>query len=162
MAISANTALFSLLGTNYGGDGRTTFALPDLRGRVMVGQGQGPGRSNYVIGSAGGTETTTLTVPNLPAHNHPASLSGTSVTVKASAAAGTSPGPSSRGNVLGASSSGNLYNGSAPDTDLNVGGSVAGTVTVGNTGGNIPFNNMQPYLAVNMCIATVGIFPSRN
>lgn len=163
MAISANTALFSLLGTTYGGDGRSTFALPDLRGRVMVGMGQGPGGSNYVIGSAGGSETTTLTTSNLPAHNHPASFGGSSVTVKASSTAGSSPSPSSRGNVLGSLTTGSLYNNSTPDVALNVGtDGVTGTVTVGNAGSNVAFNNMQPFLTVNLCIATVGIFPSRN
>ena len=71
LSIAQNTALFSLLGTTYGGDGRTTFALPDLRGRVPVGQGQGPGLSNYDLGEVSGTESTTLLVTNLPQHNHP-------------------------------------------------------------------------------------------
>ncbi len=163
LPISQNTALFSLLGTIYGGDGRTTFALPDLRGRVMIGFGQGPGLSNHPIGQKSGAENTTLTVTNLPAHNHQASLSGSSVTLKASSSAGTSPAPSSRSNVLSAATSGNIYTNKTPDVDLNVGNDVAsGSVTIGNTGGNIPFNNMQPYLAINVCIALVGIFPSRN
>lgn len=163
LAISQNTALFSLLGTMYGGDGRTTFGLPDLRGRVIVGYGNGPGLTPNTIGAKGGTETTTLNVTNLPSHTHQANLSGSSVTIKASSSAGTSPAPSSRSNVLSAATSGNIYTNNTPDVDLNVGNDVSsGNITIGNTGGNIPFNNMQPYQVVNVSIALVGIFPSRS
>ncbi|RIJ46692.1 phage tail protein [Maribellus luteus] len=163
ISISQNTALFSLLGTMFGGDGRTTFALPDLRGRVMVGYGDGPGLTSMRMGDKGGSENTTLTALNLPSHTHTANLTGSSVTIKASSAAGTSPAPSSRSNVLSAATSGNIYTNNTPDVNLNVGNDVSsGNITIGNTGGSIPFNNMQPYQVVNLCIAMVGIFPSRN
>ncbi|MFV0590490.1 MAG: phage tail protein [Draconibacterium sp.] len=163
LAISQNTALFSLLGTMFGGDGRTTFALPDLRGRVMVGYGNGPGLTPNTMGARGGNENTLLNVLNLPSHTHTANLSGSSVTIKASSAAGTSPSPSSRSNVLSAATSGNIYTNNAPDVNLNVGNDVSsGNITIGNTGGGSSFSNMQPYQVVNFSIATIGIFPSRN
>ena len=156
LAISTHTALFSLLGTIYGGDGRTTFALPDLRGRVATHMGNGPGLSSYRIGERGGTERNYLNVTQLPSHNH--------------SAAGTVKGffqpPSGGGNSnnpSGANFSGdtgaNIYTNQAATVNMaanNV------TVSVGNTGGNQPVGNIQPFLCINWCIALVGIFPSRS
>lgn len=141
MAISANSALFSLLGTTYGGDGRTTFALPDLRGRIPMHYGQGAGRTPFPIGAATGSESTTLTAANLP--NSP-------VTILASEEDATLSEP--EGNVLAA---GTFY---APGNT----GSVSLGGTSGGGGASIPFNNMQPSLAMNWCIATMGIYPSRS
>lgn len=146
LQISLNTALFSLIGTIYGGDGRTTFALPDLRGRAAIHLGQGPGLSNRPQGQVSGQETTILTAANLPAHTHPQLASG---------APGTTPDPTN--NVLG--------NAGFLDNDFNDGSS--GLVTMGNTGNNTggasqSFSNMPPYLVIRYCIALVGIFPSRN
>ena len=161
LPISSNTALFSLLGTTYGGDGRTTFALPDLRGRAPIGMGHGPGLSMRPQGSKGGTENTTLNVTNIPAHNH----STAPATVKASSEAATEQVPGTNGATTLAAPTANgrasqCYNNQNPDVTLNTG---AGTVlNTGNTGGNIPFNNMEPFIAMNYVIALNGIFPSRN
>lgn len=145
MAISQNTALFSILGTMYGGDGRTTFALPDLRGRVPIGMGSGPGLSSYTEGQMGGQETHTLLTTEMPAHTH-------AVAVAASNEANT---PQNRpgGNVLGAA---NIY-------DLPASADAAlGGVSCGPAGGGQPHENRQPYLAMNYIIALAGIFPSRS
>lgn len=149
MPISQNTALFSLLGTIYGGDGRTTFALPDLRGRVVIGPGRGPGMSDYQLGQRGGSETNTLIVSQMPSHNHTATLRAHNV-------AGTSDNPTNA--MLADFPDGTaIYSPGPGDVSMN-----ASSIQVANTGGNQPVNNMQPYLAVTTCIALQGIFPSRN
>jgi microcystin-dependent protein len=150
LAISQNQALFSILGTTYGGDGRTTFALPDLRGRVAISPGTGPGLPTYSLGQRGGTPTNTLNVTQLPSHNHVAAvnipISGDDGTTdEAGGLLSTTDGAK----VYGGAASGNYNGGNTP-------------VTVGNTGGNQPVNNMQPYLAVHYIIALQGIFPSRS
>ncbi|WP_066657560.1 MULTISPECIES: phage tail protein [unclassified Sphingomonas] len=169
LSIAQNTALFSLLGTTYGGNGQTTFALPDLRGRVAVGQGQGPGLSNNVIGQQSGAENTTLTTSNLPQHVH--SLSGVTGTLSAVDVKATQQSPTT-GAYLGRGTDG----ATAPDSIPRIyvpaatGGPatkvpLAGVNVAGNTaiaGGSIPFSTMQPYLVLNQCIALSGIFPSRN
>jgi microcystin-dependent protein len=152
-SISQNTALFSLLGTTYGGNGQTTFNLPDLRGRSMINPGQGPGLSNYVLGQAGGTENTTLISSNLPAHNHSLAVSDTKSTLQAPPAGGVfGRGADSAGTIVPLIY---LPAGTAPNVTL-------APTSVGLTGGNQPFNNLSPYLAVSIVIATQGIFPSRN
>jgi microcystin-dependent protein len=149
LSIAQNTALFSLLGTTYGGNGQTTFALPDLRGRVPVGSGQGPGLPNVVLGEMAGAPTHTLTIPEMPAHNHGAQSHGV-------AAGGNSTSP---GGATWATSTARdaVYSTAAPDSPM-----AANSVTVGIAGGSQPHNNMQPYLGMNYIIALVGIFPSRN
>ena len=145
LAISQNTALFSLLGTFYGGNGVQTFALPDLRSRVPLGMGQGPGLSNYNIGEVGGVEAVTLLASELPSHNHLASGS-------------TSKGDSlvPTGNIWSADAGGSApYSSGAPDGYLSPN-------AIGFTGGNQPHENRPPYLALNFSIAMVGIFPARN
>jgi microcystin-dependent protein len=142
LPIAQNTALFSLLGTTYGGDGRTTFALPDLRGRVPVHQGQGPGLSNYDLGEVLGAESVTLTTQQLPPHGH--GIQG--------AATAASKSPS--GAVPGYNDAGSSYG--PPD-----GTQMANTMCQ-PTGAGQPHENRQPTLAMNWCIATEGIFPSRN
>jgi microcystin-dependent protein len=142
LSISSNTALFSLLGTTYGGDGRTTFALPDLRGRVPVGQGQGPGLTNRTLGEVGGEEAVTLTVQQIAPHNHGIQASGS--------AASKSPA----GQVPAFTSAGSSY-GASDGTQM-----APGMAT--NTGGGQPHDNMPPYLGACYCIALVGIYPSRN
>ncbi|MDQ2771523.1 MAG: tail fiber protein [Bacteroidota bacterium] len=151
MSISQNTALFSLLGTTYGGDGRTTFGLPDLRSRFIVQPGQGPGLSNYVLGQMSGSESETLTTNEMPAHTHP--LSG--VTVNANSGAGSTAAPA--GNVL-ASNAGVQHYASAPDAQM-IAGSVAGTTT--SVGGGTAHANTMPSLGMYYVIATQGIFPQR-
>ena len=145
LPIAQNQALFSLLGTTYGGDGRTTFALPDLRGRVPVGFGQGPGLSNRVIGDQFGSELVTLNINQMPSHNH---------TVNAVTTEGNQNLPT---NSLPA-------NTKALDkeySDANANTTMKATM-VNPTGGNQPFGVSQPSLGVNFIIALQGIYPSRN
>lgn len=143
LAISQNTALFSLLGTIYGGDGRTTFALPDLRGRVPVGLGNGPGLFTYQQGQKTGSELNTLTISQLPSHNHSVSLPAKE---EADAEVPT-------GNVI----AGAGFDGFGTTSDTNM-----AALPVGNTGGNLPINNIQPVLGMRYIICLQGIFPSRN
>jgi microcystin-dependent protein len=178
LSIQQNSALFALLGTTYGGNGQTTFAVPDLRGAVPVGQGQGPGRSNYVQGVAGGSENVTLNNSQLPPHIHPATLkAGTvqapltgTITMQVSTNSGNgNPGNSS---LLG---SGEIFTSTIPNVVALNNKSISQNLTVDinpalnasvvtvqpNTGGGNPVPNMQPYLAIRYCIATQGIFPQR-
>jgi microcystin-dependent protein len=141
LPIAQNTALFSLLGTTYGGNGQTTFALPDLRSRVPVHFGQGPGLSSYDLGQSAGTETVTLTVQEIPAHQH---------TVNASTEEAAAGKPT---NSLCAS--GGFY-------EPTVSVQMSANMIPPSGGGNQPHPNIQPYLALNFCIALEGIFPSRN
>lgn len=160
LPIAQNTALFSLLGTIYGGDGRTTFALPDLRGRVPIGFGQGAGLTPYSQGTMGGTETVTLNQLQIPAHNHTALVNG-DVTVGVNS---SNPNQEdSDGHILGQSNGELIYNDAAAAPGEALGGVSHNLgVTIGNTGGNQAHNNMQPFLVVNWCIALQGIFPSRS
>lgn len=145
LPIAQNQALFSILGTTYGGDGRTTFALPDLRGRVAIHPGNGPGLSNYVQGSKGGTETNTLTIAQMPSHSH---------AVNAVAEDGNQSVPS--GNLpAGTKVLDKEYSDAAPNANMGAG-------MIGNSGGGQPVNNVQPYGTVNYIICLQGIFPSRN
>jgi microcystin-dependent protein len=144
LPINQNEALFVLLGTTYGGDGTTTFALPNLQSRVPIHQGQGAGLSAYVAGQAGGTETVTLTAMQMPSHSHG---------VKASSSAAASNTP--KGSALAQSAS-HIYT-AAPDTSTLMDANM-----ISHTGGNAPHDNIQPYLAVNFCIALTGIFPAQS
>jgi microcystin-dependent protein len=144
LSIPQNAALYSLLGTTYGGNGTTTFALPNLQSRVAIHMGQGTGLSQYFEGQVGGTENVTLNSNQMPQHSHP--LEGSS-----------SPGSASRpaGAVL-ARSPDDIYAASPDGTVLNAG-------AVGTSGGSQPFGILQPYLVLNFCIAIEGgIFPTRN
>jgi microcystin-dependent protein len=145
MPIAQNQALFAILGTTYGGDGVTTFALPDLRSRSPLHPGQGDGLSLYVLGQFAGAETVTLTVDQIPAHNH----------VAQAVIAGDQVTPA--GNIWAGDSSGSmaLYSNGAPDTQMN-------PAAIALSGGGQPHTNIQPYLAVNFIIAIQGLFPSRN
>lgn len=154
-AISENTALFSLYGTTYGGDGRTTFALPDLRGRVPVHTGQAPGLSNYPLGAAGGVESRTLTVAQMPPHAH-----GITAQLNASGAPGSAPTPA--GNLPALSTVGSIY-GTVPQGGATEPmASNAITVTESNTGGGQAVDIRQPFLTMRYCVVLQGIFPSRN
>lgn len=150
LPIAQFTLLFSLVGTTYGGDGRTTFGLPDLRGRAPIGVGHGPGLSDYRWGQKGGSENTTLTTNNLPAHNH-----AINAEVGVSTGNGTTDEPD--GNVL-AGTSGPTY-AAAASANGKLGGVSA---RAASTGGGQSINNMQPYLAMYYIIALEGIFPSRS
>ncbi len=151
LPISSNSALFAILGTNYGGDGRTTFGLPDLRGRVALHEGSGPGLTPRRLGEKSGSETNILSLQNLPSHNHTASGS-----VELGTAANQ---PSGTNNLLPVTTGSNFYSNTKGTTTLNTGSL---NVTVGNTGNSQSFNNMGPYLVVNYIIALQGTFPSRN
>lgn len=186
IGISQNTALFALLGTQFGGNGQTTFQLPNLGGRLAIGQGQSNGTSQYVMGEVGGVEHVTLTQSQMPQHTH---LAQTTVTPNSSGLAAATtinalaaptarvPGPANNLPTVGFDPSTNavMQNYAAPGNGTavtmnsgmattTISGSVTATAatTVQIAGGSLPFSVQQPYLAINYCIATVGIFPSRN
>jgi len=140
--------LFSLLGTTYGGDGRTTFALPDLRGRVQIGQGSGSGLTPRQMGDHGGEEAVTLTVDQMPSHSHPA---------LASSNTGTSDAPAGRvlANTAVGGEDPKIYSSATANVSM-------GPSAIGSVGGGKPQDNMPPFLTVNCIIALNGIFPSRN
>ena len=156
LAISSNTALFSLLGTTFGGDGRTNFALPDLRGRTAFGggMGSGPGLSPINQGQRGGLNRVTLTVLQIPSHNHTA----TGV-VRATSAAGNTEDPA--GNVLAQENREDQYRNGGQVPDVNMAADTV-NVTVNHNGGGQGHENMPPYLGLYHNIALQGIFPSRN
>jgi microcystin-dependent protein len=146
MPISQNTALFSLLGTTYGGDGKSTFALPDLQGRAPMHPGQGPGLSLHDLGEESGSETVTLLESEIPSHNH-------------ALMASTQPGEDAAPNpseALARSVGASLYQ-STTNTNL----VQLAFSAISPTGGDQPHNNMMPYLTFNFCIALQGVFPPR-
>ncbi len=155
LPINQNQALFSLLGTTYGGDGRTTFALPDLRSRNPIHAGRGPGLSDIKLGQRGGIETKTLTLLELPNHFHNAgSLTGQ---VQCNDEDGISNEPA--GKNIGNSTSGTPYNSDANNSIL---GKLSISGNTGAAGNNQPFNIRNPFLGINYIIAMQGTFPSRN
>lgn len=156
LPISQNQALFSLLGTIYGGDGRTSFALPDLRGRIPLHPGSGPGLSSRILGQKGGQENVTLTQNQMPSHTHTLTKDAK---LRVRNATGTEN--EAAGNYLANSPSEGIYSPGPPDNEM-AAGVVNLTATLGNTGGSQAHNNMPPFLAVNFIIALEGTFPSRN
>ncbi|KAB8153509.1 phage tail protein [Kordia sp. TARA_039_SRF] len=165
LPISQNQALFSLLGTTYGGDGRTTFALPDLRGRSPIQQGHGPGLSDIKLGQRGGIETKTLTLMELPNHFHTVNLSGGTVNASVSIPASSDEGTSdeAENNVL-ATGIDKLYAASsAADTNLAPSlAPISGAVNSASSGNGQAFNIRNPFLGINYIIALQGVFPSRS
>lgn len=151
LAISTNQALFSLLGTTYGGDGRTTFGLPDFRGRTAVSEGQGPGLSSYDLGQRSGAETVTLTVNNIPPHVHNGNVN---YALKAD------PNDPSETNPDFAFPA--KYTGGYAATANGTMQPPTYSATIGNAGGNGPLPILMPYLVLNYIICLYGIFPSRN
>jgi microcystin-dependent protein len=155
LSISQNTALFSLLGTSFGGNGQTTFGLPNLNGRLAIGMGQSPGTSNYVIGETAGVENTTLTINQLPMHNH----SAVGITVNQSVGSSNDDAGAAN-NFLSNSTSGmGDFFGTVASTDVMASAKVGGATAM--AGGSQPFSILQPYLVINYSIALEGIFPSR-
>ncbi|MDO7843143.1 phage tail protein [Sphingomonas immobilis] len=151
MSIAQNTALFSLLGTNYGGNGQTTFALPDLRGRLPVGQGTGAGLTPRTIGELAGEETHTLILPEMPVHNH---------AVYATTATGNLPGPTTNSiPATPAGAPGYLYAapGSTPFTPQ-----PFSPLALPPAGGSQPHTNLMPAECLSFIICLYGVFPSRN
>ncbi len=151
LPISQNTALFSLLGTYYGGDGRSTFALPDLRGAVPVSSGMAVTGTVWSLGQSIGTPTHTLLQGEMPAHNH--GLLATSTVGTQTSAGGAQIANGTVGGFRG-STNALLYSGGTPNT-------VLSPTSLFPTGGSQPHNNMMPYLGFNICIALVGVFPPR-
>lgn len=144
LPISANTALFSILGTTFGGDGRTTFGLPNLQGRIPIGAGSGLGLTPRNLGGTGGTESVTLLTSQLPSHSHSA---------RCNSGNGNQYGPANHywaRDAAGAKEYGTSGTG------------YMATAAIAPAGGNQPHNNLQPYSVVNYCIALVGVFPSRS
>ena len=141
LPISQNTALFSLLGTYYGGNGKTSFALPNLDGSVPIGQGQG--QSEYFLGESGGTETVTLTAGEMPAHNHALQVSGDPASER-----------QPQGQTFAHGDGVNFYNTQSPTGTLN-------PQALTPNGSSLPHNNLQPYVTMNICIAMQGVFPPR-
>jgi len=145
LPIDQYTALFDLIGTTYGGDGQTTFALPNLQSRVIVHQGQGPGLSNYTLAENGGVESVTVTTPQLPIHNHAANCSSS---------AGSESSPV-----------GHIWSADAAGLTAEYSNSQNGQMNaaaIGQSGGSQPHENRMPFLAMNYIISLFGIFPSQS
>jgi microcystin-dependent protein len=154
ISIATNQALFALLGTTYGGNGVQTFGLPDLRSRMPVGTGQGPGLSMYQLGEVGGFESNTMTQSTMPAHNHPSVVA---VKMPVSNGGAITDGP--EGFFYGASTN-NIYNATAGAGQFF--GAMNVSANLLPNGGSQPIPNVMPYLAMNYVICMYGIFPSRN
>jgi microcystin-dependent protein len=146
LPISQNTALFSLLGTYYGGDGKSTFALPNLQGSCALGQGQGPGLSDYFLGQQAGSENVTLIITEIPMHTH---------NLMATVEDGTQ-GSLTQGITIATSVGGPMY-----QTTTNQQNVTMDFQSLSIAGASMPHNNMMPYLTLNMCIALQGVFPPR-
>lgn len=149
LSISQNTALFSILGTTYGGNGTSTFALPDLRGRAPIGAGTGPGLSPVVEGEIAGTASVNILTANLPSHNH-------SLNASTSAATQASPANNLLASVQDSQGGQSVAYLPAP------GNTVMAPTAIGMAGNNVPLSIQNPYLGINYIIATQGIFPSRD
>lgn len=162
MPINQNPSLFALINTYYGGDGRSTMGLPDLRGRAAISMGQGPGLQSYGLGQRGGKEINQLSVGQMPAHSHTAEPTLTSHQPATGAAADL---PTPNGNVPGQLTDGrtpqNIYSATSDNSTLKE-GSVDGTIAIGDSGSGQAVENRMPYLTMNYCIALEGLFPSRN
>jgi microcystin-dependent protein len=178
LAIQQNAALFSLIGTTFGGNGSSNFQLPNLQSRIIIGAGNGPGLSPYVWGQQGGVEQVSITIGNLPQHNHPATFTGTGASTAAvQALTGVPPATVTSAPAANSLLANAANAGAAPvkfyapagtaGTPVNLGGVTGGgitggTVQVGLTGSNIPLNILPPYVALTTNICLFGIFPSRN
>jgi len=155
LSIASNTALFSLLGTTYGGNGQTTFGLPDLRGRMPIGQGTGAGLPSHSMGEISGTPSVSLITSNIPAHIHPAA----GITVNLPVSTGGPDQQSPAGGFLADTGAEVFSSVSTPNANY---GALAVNGNTGITGSNTPFSVMNPYLVMNYSIAIYGIFPSRD
>ncbi len=151
--IASNTALFSILGTTYGGNGTTTFQLPDLRGRAVVGAGTGPGLSTYMLGESTGALSVTLTTGQMPAHIHPVAMQ---ITPKASDTAGVSVPTNG---VYATPSNGSPFYASAPTTNMQA---YTGAISMGNTGSGLPVTMQRPVATINYIVCQYGVYPARN
>ena len=162
--ISTHQTLFSLLGTTYGGDGRRTFALPDMRGHAPIGQGQAPGFSNRRMGEKGGAETNVLSEAQMHAHTHSTNFENQGVNAFVGQPVVESP-PTTTNPSTNVLAQANIYAVSNPGKETNLApfnAPVVGTSTSSSVGSNAPINNMQPFLTLNYCICYQGIYPPRN
>jgi microcystin-dependent protein len=162
VSIAVYDVLFNLIGTTYGGDGQTTFAMPNLQSRVPIHVGQGPQLSNYQLGEMAGGEAVTMTVNQLPAHTHPIDQTQLAAKVRVQSGSGTSGNPV--GHVLAAEAAGvtQIYSNKPADADMRADTiAVAGAATINPAGGNQPHDNRQPTVCLRFCIATDGIFPTQ-
>lgn len=155
LGISQNSALFALLGTYYGGNGTSTFLLPNLQSRLPVGMGQGQGLSSYTIGQPSGSEQTSIGINNMPSHNHSVSVTSTAATVNLATTGMSLADTNGSDPTSGDAVTVNIYAPAAPNIVLH-------PQTCGLNGGNQPISILQPTLAINYSIALEGIFPSRN
>jgi microcystin-dependent protein len=146
LPISQNEALFAIIGTYYGGNGTSNFALPNLQSRVPIHQGVGSGLSQYIVGQTGGVESVALQYNQMPVHNHSVGVVN---------AGGNVAGPSGNYPAIESTGTSLNYSNSTPNASLNA-------ATIGNAGGTTPVSIIQPYLCVNFIIALTGIFPTRN
>lgn len=153
LSIAQNTAFFALLGTTYGGNGQTTFGVPDFRGRVAVGTGQGPGLASFDLGEMAGTQSITLIATNMPIHNHPLTGAVNQTANNDAGGLGDTPGNARLG-------AGSFFT-AATDAVVNMAPMVS-TLAVGINGSSQPFSNLPPYEGMNYIICSEGIFPSRN
>ena len=160
LPINQNQALFSLLGTTYGGNGQTNFALPDLRGRVPLDFGQGAG-SGYTLGQTGGAETVTLAAQELPPHVHAIDPTTLTATARCNSGVANQRGPVSGVPAMEAAGVTATYSNATPDANMRTGG-VNAAMTAGVSDGGQAHENRQPYLGLTYCIALQGIFPSQN
>ncbi|NNM00570.1 MAG: phage tail protein [Gammaproteobacteria bacterium] len=174
LQISQYPALFSLYGTTYGGDGRTTFALPDLRSRTPIGSGSGPGLRSYTLGRKGGAETHALSAAQLPWHNHAATTSvdvSVDSTLRAASGSGNTDVPGytnfAPGNVLARRNRSRLYSSGAGDVDMDQAAiysqaTATAATTLGDTGNSQSFDLREPWLAIKYCVVLEGSYPTRN
>jgi len=158
LPISQHSALFSILGTTYGGDGEMTFGLPDLRGRMALHAGSGPGLTPRSLGQKSGVEDSVLNANNLASHSHAAS---TTSTPKAFGTEGDATAPEDKTWAKSGQGDPDYATPNGDSVDMSS-SSIDSSTTVGNTGNNVPFSNMPPFQAVNFIIALVGVFPSRD
>lgn len=161
LLIADYDTLFNLIGTTYGGDGQTNFAVPDLRGRIPVGVGQGPGLQSYILGERAGVETITLTQPQLAGHPHAIDTSALTATAKCKSGPALANQRTAVANVYALEAAGATmpYSSATPDATMNA-NPVAISGNTAPAGGSQPHDNVQPFLALNFCISLYGIFPS--
>jgi len=166
LQISQNTALFSILGTTYGGDGRITFGLPDTRGRSVIGAGSGPGLPPVSWGEKGGAATATLNIANLPSHSHSATTTvDATATANASTADANTADPTDAVWAIAKKGKPQVYNASAPSVAMRAGAvtvEASATTTIGNTGGGQSFSIRDPFIGMYWLIQLEGVFPSRS
>ena len=161
LSIAENDTLFNLIGTTYGGDGQTTFAVPDLRGRVPIGRGQGPGLSNRTIGESSGEEAVTLLTAQMPQHTHAIDVNSLA-TARCRNGAGNQRTPVGNVPAIEAAGVTATYSNAVPDVNMNAAAvTVNGSVGMLPAGGSQPHSNLQPYLTMSYCISLFGSFPSQ-